>query len=268
MSLTEPWTAALVLFVLLGSSALGMLVQRALAEYHKSRETTELVHHIVVMLFTFAALVLGLLTTSVKSSFDQIDNTIRSFAVRLVELDQVLREYGSEADPIRDLLRGYAAAIIAGTWTAEPQPAGENYREQVLRISPYSIENPVLQSLSNRIGRQIRQLDPMDPMHRRLASDCISRFEDLMQKRWALVEQAHHSISAPFYLVLVFWLVVVFASFGLTAPRTLFAYTALAAGAVSIASAMFVILDMDRPFAGIFTVPSQPMRDALMYLNR
>jgi hypothetical protein len=59
----------------------------------------------------------------------------------------------------------------------------------------------------------------------------------------------------------------VFGSFGLNAPRNVLSYTTIALGAVSIASAIFVILDLDKPFGGIFSVSSQPMRDALTQLS-
>jgi len=69
-------------------------------------------------------------------------------------------------------------------------------------------------------------------------------------------------------VVLVFWLTVVFASFGLNAPRNILSYTVIALGGLAIASAIFVILDMDTPFGGLFSVSSQPMRDALAQLSR
>lgn len=87
MSITEPWTAAIVLLVLLGSSALGISVQSILSEHHRSAQTTALVSSVIIMLFTFAALVLGLLITDAKSSFNRVDNFSRTFAIGLIELD-------------------------------------------------------------------------------------------------------------------------------------------------------------------------------------
>jgi hypothetical protein len=89
-----------------------------------------------------------------------------------------------------------------------------------------------------------------------------------MHSRWRLIEEAGSSLSTPFYIVLVFWLAVVFTSFGLNAPRSLLSYTTILLGAVSIASAIFVIVDLDTPFGGIFSISSQPMRDALAQLNQ
>ena len=50
-------------------------------------------------------------------------------------------------------------------------------------------------------------------MQRMLAANCVARFERLMQVRWRLVEDSGSSLSTPFYLILVFWLAVAFASF-------------------------------------------------------
>jgi len=89
-----------------------------------------------------------------------------------------------------------------------------------------------------------------------------------MHTRWKLVEEAGSSISVPFYVVLVFWLAIVFGSFGLTAPRNALSYTVMMLAGLSIASAIFVILELDTPFEGLFTVSSQPLRDALTYLSQ
>ena len=113
-----------------------------------------------------------------------------------------------------------------------------------------------------------RQLDPHDSLHRRPAATSIAQFERLTQARCKLIEEAGSSISTPYYVVLVFWLAIVFARLGLNAPRNALSYTTMALGGLSIASAIFVILEFDTPFGGFFSVSSQPMRDALAYLSR
>ena len=119
-----------------------------------------------------------------------------------------------------------------------------------------------------QVESSLRRLEPQDAMHRQLASDAVNRFERLIERRWKLIGEAESAISLPFYVVLVFWLAVVFASFGLSAPRNLLVFVMLGLGALSIASAVFVILDLDAPFTGAFAVSSQPLRDALAHLAR
>jgi hypothetical protein len=107
--MTEILKAALVLFVLVGSSALGRVVYPLLSEHHRSREVIDFVRLVIAMLVTFAALVLGLLTTSVKASYDKVGSDLSSLSIYLIQLDQCLREWGEDAVPIRKRLRAYTA---------------------------------------------------------------------------------------------------------------------------------------------------------------
>ena len=90
--MTAFWDVGLVLLILLGSSALGLFVRPLLSERHRSCEVIDFVQLVMAMVMTFAALVLGLLTSSVKSSFDKIGNDLRTVAVELMQLDRSLRE--------------------------------------------------------------------------------------------------------------------------------------------------------------------------------
>jgi hypothetical protein len=89
------------------------------------------------------------------------------------------------------------------------------------------------------VEADLRDLEPQDPMHRQLSLTIPNQFEQLMSMRWKVIEEAHNSISTPFYIVLAFWLVIVFASFGLSAPRNLLSYITIMLGALSIASVTF-----------------------------
>jgi hypothetical protein len=261
--------AATLLLILLGSSALGVFVRRFLSERHRTQETTDLVRLVVTMLVTFAALVLGLLTSSVKASFDTVDNDLRGLAIQLIQLDRSLRVYGSETLPARTLLRDYTAAKIAATWTSELSPPESYYiKNPPGGPSNAGIEESTPGLMLREVEADLRALQPLDPMHRQLSLTILNQFEQLMRLRWKVIEEAHSSISLPFYVVLAFWLVIVFASFGLSAPRNLLSYITITLGALSIASVIFVILDLDTPFSGVFMVSSQPMRDALAQLGR
>ena len=261
--------AALLMAVLLCASGLGLLARPLLSERHRSRETAELMQLVVTMLVTFAALVLGLLITSAKASFDAIDSDMRGYASDLIELRRMLNEYGPDTKPVQLALRSYTAAAIASTWTEERPPPGDYYPKTVQRaMTDADIESSALGGMLADIELRLRELVPADAMHQRLLGDCLNQFERLLDQRWKLIEEAHSSIKLPFYLVLMFWLVIVFGSLGLSAPRNGLSYTIILLGALAIASAVFVILDLDTPFTGSLVVSSQPMRDALAHLSQ
>ncbi len=263
------WAQALVLFtILLASSVVGLFLRRVLRDRLSNREVMEVIQLVVTMLVTFAALVLGLVTTSAKASFDAIDNDIRGYASQIIQFDRLLREYGPEAEPAREMMRRYTAAAIATTWTEEPPPPGYDPTLKVLpTTSSKSLETPSLGDLLNRVEQKVRALQPRDDTHRQLAEDLLAMFRELIAQRWKLIEQAHGSISGPFLLVLEFWLAIVFLSFGLIGPRNAISFTMILLAALSIASVMFIILEFDSPFSGVIFVESGPLRNALAHLN-
>src|SRR6201988_1479055 len=109
-----PLSSALIVFALLLLGALiGVVVRPLLPEEHKAHQTVQLVHLVDGMLVTFAALVLGLMTASAKSTFDNASDDFRVLASDLVQFDITAPEYGTDADPARKLMQAYLAAVIA-----------------------------------------------------------------------------------------------------------------------------------------------------------
>ncbi len=218
------------------------------------------------LLVTFTAIVLGLLTTSVKAGFDAAYNARATYASELAQLDEYLREYGPETDKIREQLREYLAAVIASTWPDETPPTGVRHPD--VSHMPLTGENDVLGAIINAVGREIDLLEPKDPLHQRLQSECAQQYSDLVNARWAVIEGARGSISPPFYWVLVLWLVILFASLGLTAPANPVTILVIGLSAISITVAAFVIIDLDLPYGGLFGIPSTSMRNALADMMR
>jgi hypothetical protein len=266
--MSEVGSAILVFALLLLATGLGVAVRPLLPEEHKAHETVQLVQLVIGMLVTFAALVLGLMTASAKSSFDTASNDVRSYAAQLIEFDTTLRELGAGADESRRLLSQYTAAAIASTWPREPAPSGDYPRELGPPGTPEKLENVRLGDMLTLVGRQLSELRPHDPLQQRALDDALSRYRRVVDARWKIIEEAHSSISQPFFKTLTFWLGVIFLSFGLIAPRNALALVTIMLGAVSIASAIYVIVDLDSPFTGPIVISSMPLRDTLAHLRR
>src|SRR5207248_529969 len=80
------------------------------------------------------------------------------------------------------------------------------------------------------------------------------------QMRWLLFSQERGStIPVPFLTVLVAWLAILLASFGLLAPGNSTTLLSLAACSLSVASAIFLILDLDHPYEGIIRISGEPL---------
>jgi hypothetical protein len=265
--MAEVGSALLVFALLLVATGLGVWVRPLLPEEHKAHETVQLIQLVIGMLVTFAALVLGLMTASAKSSFDTASNDLRSYAADLIEFDTTLRDFGNDADEARRLLRQYTAAAIASTWPHETAPSGDYPKNLGVQDSK-RLENVRLGDMLTDVGRQLRQLRMRDSLEARALDDALAQYRRVVDARWKLIEEAHSSISQPFFKTLTFWLCVIFLSFGLIAPRNALALVTISLGAVSIASAIYVIVDLDTPFSGPIVISSQPLRDALTHLQR
>jgi hypothetical protein len=163
-------------------------------------------------------------------------------------------------------LRSYTAAVIASTWPDEAPPQGEKYPD--ISDLPLTGEAPALGSILNNVGLNIDRLQPADPLHQALATRCSQLFSNVMAARWTVIEDAHGSLSAPFLGVLIFWLMLVFLSFGLQAPKNPLAGAIVLVAIISVASVMFVILDLDLPYGGFFGISSTSMRHALTDMQR
>ncbi|CAD6542319.1 bestrophin-like domain [Paraburkholderia metrosideri] len=264
----EVGSALLVFALLLLSTGVGVWVRPLLPEEHKAHETVQLIQLVIGMLVTFAALVLGLMTASAKSSFDTASNDLRTYSADLIEFDTTLRAFGSETDEARRLLRQYTAAAIASTWPGEPAPAGDYPKNIGPPAGAQNLENFRLGDMLTAVGTELRQVHARDMLQHRALDDALTQYRRVVDARWKILEEAHSSISQPFFRTLAFWLCVIFLSFGLITPRNALALVTISLGAVSIASAIYVIVDLDTPFTGPIVVSSASMRDALTHLQR
>jgi len=262
----NPINSIILFAILCASSVLGFFVHFRLPERHRSPQSIALVQLAISLLVTFTAIVLGLLTTSVKEGFDSAYNARGQYAAELAQMERCLRDYGPETAPIRAQLKSYAAAVIASTWPDEPPPKGVEYPNTA--DMPLTGETPVLSDIINDIGLETRSLEPKDSLHQKLLTACIDQYRNLVQARWKVIEGAHGSISAPFYWVLTFWLALLFGTFCLTSPPNPMVATVVGLCALSVAVVVFVILDMDEPYGGLFGIPSTSMRNALADMMR
>ena len=64
------------------------------------------------------------------------------------------------------------------------------------------------------------------------------------------------------------WITIIFASFGLIAPRNGTALAALILCACAVAIAIFLIVEMSEPFSGFIHIPSTALREALAQITR
>jgi hypothetical protein len=229
---------------------LGTQLHHLLPAKHLSKETRDVVMLVTGMLSVLASLVLGLLIATAKSSYDAKGASVRTLAADMVLLDETLRDYGDDALNARRLLRDYATNLLHDVW-----PEGS--------ANAYLIENDEAFKSLEGAWEAIRSLKANGERERRLVDDALAASTALLRQRWLLVEESGPSVRAFVIAILVSWIVAIFVSFGMNAPRNLTVYAALLICAFAMGSAIFLILELDRPFEGLLQISSQPVVKAL-----
>jgi len=257
---------ALIVFVCVFTSALLTMFFRAmLPHHHLSQDTKDVVNLSMGLIATMAALVLGLLTASAKSSFDQANSGVQQSASNLIQLDHILARYGPETKPIRDRLRRLVTIRINQLWPEEYSPSKKLETPE----GKVGDEGVVAEGKEGEnMEDAIRKLSPQNEAQREFQSRALQFMRDLTGTRWLLFVEALNPMPKPFLVVLVFWLCLLFAGFGLYAPRNATVSVSFLLCAVAVSSAIFLILEMNQPFEGLIKIPSAPLRYALFRLGQ
>jgi hypothetical protein len=237
---------------LLGGAIAGMGLRVIIPKHHLDPETRDLIKLGVGLIGTMSALVLGLLVASTKSSYDTKSSELAAMAGTVILLDRLLAHYGAEAADVRDALRTMVAGMEEGN-------RSKNRLEQLGRAA--RVDREVVLD-------KIQDLTPHTDPQRSLKAEAESLVINLGQTRMLLFAQSGSSISTPFLVIVVFWLTALYVSFGLFAPVNGTAFATLVVSALSVAGAMFLILDLDHPFSELMQISDAPLQNALAVLAK
>lgn len=248
----EPFAIGIAAFlVVFGAALLGMLARRRLPEHHLSSESRDAIKLATAIIGTLSALALGLLIASAKRSFDDAGAELRATAARIMLLDRVLAHYGPETTEMRHSLRKLLEHRRAEIRSDTLNDASLN---DGLDIEP--------------VQDRLRDLVPKTEGQRWLQSRALQLSGLIAETRWLRPETEAGGFPAVFIVIIVFWLVLLFASFGLLAPGNWTVVVFLLVSAISVAAALVVIIDMDHPYLGFIRISDQPLTLAIERLGK
>jgi hypothetical protein len=253
MSSMSHITISLVAFACaFGGVLVGSFIHFRLQNDHLDPDSKEAVRVGMGLVGTTVALVLGLLIASGKGFYDTQNTEVTQLAADVVLLDKILNHYGPETKEIRDLLRSSVARMLNVTW-------GRNNAKGTHLASPTGDEV---------LFDKIQELSPHNDSQRFLQSQALSTVARLSQTRLLMVAQETASVPMPLLVVLVFWLALLFISFGLFVRPNAVVLVSLFASALAVCAAIFLILEMYQPYAGLIQVSKAPLRAALAQLGQ
>jgi hypothetical protein len=236
----------------LGCILAGILLGGLLPGDKLSSEAKEVIRLSTGLIGTIAALVLGLLIASAKSSYDTQSGQIRQLTANIVLLDLVLSQYGPETAEARQALRKNTDLMVKQIWTSGTRASAEPFRVNAEGLELYN---------------RTQALKPANEGQRNLQARAIQLITETAQARLLLFTQAQEPIPIPFLAILIFWLTMIFASFSLFARPGPLVIGTLSLFALSATGAIYLILELGQPFTGLLKIPSDPMAHALETLR-
>jgi len=250
----NPLAISLLVFAcVFGGAVVGILLRPVLPDDHLNADSRNTVNRGIGLVGTMAALVLGLVVSSAASSYFAQRDELNQISAKFVFLDRILAQYGPAAEQARHALRELVAGVLDRFWQEEHAGGPPSTSAAGGADAMYD---------------EIQRLSPQDDEHRVLKSDALGVARDIGKSRWLMFAQQSSQIPTAFLAVVAVWLSIVFASFGLYAPRNATVIVALFLGALSVGGAVLLIMELYAPFEGWIQIPSAPLRAALAQLGK
>ena len=251
----SPLATSLVVFLcVFGGALLGMLVSPLLPVQHQSSDSKDIVRLGMGLVATTVAVALGLLIASAKSFYDTQCTEMTQLAANYVLLDRVLAHYGPETSDARATERAILANHLG---LSRPL---DNTNQSYSDIKSGTLTGEVILD-------RIQDLSPKDDNQRSLKTQAINLSIQLGQTRWLMFAQNTVPVPNLLLFMLICWLIVLFLSFGIFAPRNFTVLVGLFLAAVAVCGAILLILAMYHPQSRLIQVSDAPLRAAFAQLG-
>ena len=237
-----------------GGALLGIFTARALPGHHLSSESGSAVKLSTAVVVSLTSMVLALMLSSANGSFSANAGIVKKLSSDFIHLDHMLRTYGPEANEARANLRAYATRKNAELFSASEAP---------------STSNRETSDLLDTLLEGILSLLPTDRRQTTLVAQALTITTNIYAERWLLWENPGTTVPVQFLFVLIFWLFLIFVSFGLFAPRNGTVFVSFFLTSLAVTGAILMILELGDPMHHSWLqVSSEPMRRALAEIGR
>ena len=239
------------------SGVLGLALQRVLPERLTTGPASEMIGAVVGLLSLLSALVLGLLIWTAYGVYAEQNAAIQTLAAKVLQLDLALADYGPDAQAGRALLRQDLAKTIDEIWR---RPESDKA----------FVAGNFAEALANLRRRQayLDQLVAATDAERAALFAAQQAVEGIAQSRLQMSFALSNPVSWPLVYTVVAWAVALFCGFGLKSRMSAMAAVALACGALAVASAAHMIVDLSSPYSGMFRASPAPLEQVLGYMGQ
>ena len=247
--------AGIITAILFGSAVIAMFVARFLPEHHLSPETKSVVSVSIAIVGTMSALVVSLLISTANSSFTAKSQEVTTISVDTISLDRLLRRYGPQTQDVRALLQQYTASELQDFF---PKQSGQ----------AANLEDGASIAILEALQDKVLALTPANSTQTWLQAQALTLTGAMMSTRWQLGQDDLSRAPPRIVALMVLWFAIIYASFGLFAPRNATVIIAFFLSAISIGTAIRMTAELQRPFDGLVRISTAPLTQALTIIER
>jgi hypothetical protein len=248
----DSWTLTFGVFaVVFAGAVIGLQLQHALPESYTTGGARDATGAVVGLVTLLLALVLGLLIWTAFGVFSTQKALVQTLAINGMKFDQALQDYGPEGAEGRRILREGLKNTIAELWAGGDDPgfAMKNYGYALAYVKARTA--------------YLNTLEPSTDQQRAAKTDAAQAAGAIGQTRIQMALALVDPVSYPLMSIVVAWAAFLFCGYGILSKRHPMAYIVLAAGALGVASAIYVITDLASPYSGFFQITPSPLIDLL-----
>jgi hypothetical protein len=245
--------AALVLTF--GGGIAGLYLKTRLPEEHMSGGSRDMILAVIGLLTLLLALVLGTLVGNTYAFFATQKSELETLASRAILLDQALSRYGPEGKPPRDRMKEELTKAYKAFWGGG-------------KSDPAMLGIDVALKHWRPIVDYLQTLSPSTEAQKSALSEAKTNVGLMEQTRLLMSLQLASPITWSLLVVVMAWSMFLFCGFGVLSGANATTIVALALGAISVASAMFLILDLSQPYTGFYRISPKSLEQAIAAIDR
>jgi hypothetical protein len=246
----------LIFVLFMAAGYVGLALQTKLVDEHKTGETKAVVGQVSGLVSLLLALVLGTLIGVSWGYFSTQRTNLENFSAQILRLDQALAQFGPETKPMRYRLKEGIGRAYASIW------GGGGIDPALL-----TVEAPLAnaQAVSDYLGT----LQPKTEAQK-AALATANQYASIVEQSRLLIslQIASAPVTPALIAILVFWTAALFFAMGLYAPSNALVTAALTFGALSIAFAIFLILELGMPYTGLFKVSPAALEQTIRFIDK
>jgi hypothetical protein len=232
---------------------LGLWIQSLLPEAHTSDRSRDIIGGVVGLLTLLLALVLGLLIWTAYGVTNTQKTELQLLSARALEFDLEMKQYGPEGDPGRELMR---TELV---WAHEQFWGDEN-----AMAAAYEASYRNMGSMSDFLNG----LHPTTDKQKQLLAAADQHYGAVGETRLLMSLQLVDPISWPLIITVIAWSCLLFCGFGLLSRRNWTTICVLALGAGSVASAIFLILELSQPYTSLLRISPAGLEQVIVDLDK